>query len=684
MDPITYTLFRGASNAGPIYVDDVFNVYAGEVSGSGATVEVSNGINLLDYGGMVLVKPDVDSALNSGPRLYSTEASGEYFLTSGFITGITDTDFTFTRSGFSGYLTSATDQNHVIYSFRRAPKFLDIVTYTGNGTSQSINHNLECDPGFIIVKRTDASGSWVCWHKDMMVGLPTGYILLNETGLTSGNSTYTGFPWNGTTPDSTSFSVGTSGAGAVPSGLYTNISGATYVAYIFADGSANGFGEDGSEDIIKCGTYTSPTDGTFGSYINVDLGWEPELLLAKKAYGQSSSGNDWKLISLTHAFNQSVYSSTRGVEINAVTTVGMAPTIPLSSGFQASGTSLSNTIAGLSGSTWIYMAIRKSMKPINDPTKLFTTFLISNDPSTDLIVDYGIKADTIAVTQRTGTGTFFYPRFLGGGVSLTPIKPLQTGYSSGRVVTASSVNAYSFSTGVRTLGDNQNRFIDFHDFVHYVFTASAGFFDQGLFNKYPSGIQQVKHNLRATPELLIVSSYGEATQSTYKIYTPFNGTDEYLDFSSASGLTYSSGIWNGTTPDQNYFSIDTVQIATGNTPTNTDVIFFMAFASLDNVSKINTYTGTELTQNIDCGFTNGARFIMIKRIDPSTSGDWYVWDTGRGIVPGNEAYTNWNLNGPEITTSDFIDPYSPGFTVTDTASGTVNISGAVYLYFAIA
>jgi hypothetical protein len=516
----------------------------------------------------------------------------------------------------------------------------------------------------------------------MMAGLPTGYILLSVTGLTSGSPNYTGFPWNGTSPTSTSFSVGTSGAGALPSGLYTNISGATYVAYIFADGSANGFGEDGSESIIKCGSYTSPTDTGIPNYINVDLGWEPELLLYKKAYGGTTTGGDWNLLSLANKFNSPI-TNTQAIELNGLQTASKQIS-HLSSGFHGTGIVTQSTAgAGASGTTWIYMAVRKSMRPPTDPAKVFTTFLINDDASNDLIVNYGNRADLIAVTQRTGTGTFFYPRFL-GAANNTPLKPLQTGYTSGSVITVSSVSSYSFSTGVRTLGDANNRFIDFYDYVHYVFTCAAGFFDQGVFPKAPSGIRQIKHNLQATPELLIVSSYGESSQSTYKIYTPFNGTDEYLDFSSASGLTYLSGIWNGTTPTKNNFSINTAGVASGNTAWSTDICFFLAFASLQNISKISTYTGTALTQNIDCGFTNGARFILIKRIEASTSGDWYVWDAGRGIVGGNDPYTRWNINGAEVSTSDFIDPYSPGFTVTDTASGTVNISGAVYLYFAVA
>jgi hypothetical protein len=54
------------------------------------------------------------------------------------------------------------------------------------------------------------------------------------------------------------------------------------------------------------------------------------------------------------------------------------------------------------------------------------------------------------------------------------------------------------------------------------------------------------------------------------------------------------------------------------------------FATLAGVSKVGSYTGTGTTLSIDCGFTAGARFVLIKRTD--STGDWYVWDTARGII----------------------------------------------------
>jgi hypothetical protein len=78
------------------------------------------------------------------------------------------------------------------------------------------------------------------------------------------------------------------------------------------------------------------------------------------------------------------------------------------------------------------------------------------------------------------------------------------------------------------------------------------------------------------------------------------------------------------------------------------------FATCPGVSKVGSYTGTGTTLNIDCGFAAGARFVLIKRTD--STGDWYVWDTARGIVSGNDPYLLLNSTAAEVTSTDYIDP----------------------------
>ena len=86
--------------------------------------------------------------------------------------------------------------------------------------------------------------------------------------------------------------------------------------------------------------------------------------------------------------------------------------------------------------------------------------------------------------------------------------------------------------------------------------------------------------------------------------------------------------------------------------------------------------------NVDCGFSAGARFVIIKRTDGS--GDWYVYDSVRGIVAGDDPFLALNTNTAQTTNTDYIDPLSSGFTVTSSAPSQLNASGGTYLFLAIA
>jgi len=106
------------------------------------------------------------------------------------------------------------------------------------------------------------------------------------------------------------------------------------------------------------------------------------------------------------------------------------------------------------------------------------------------------------------------------------------------------------------------------------------------------------------------------------------------------------------------------------------------FASCPGVSKVGSYTGTGSTLQVDCGFTSGARFVLIKRTD--ATGNWYVWDSARGIVPGNDPYLLLNSTAAEVTSTDWVDTLAAGFEVSNAGSNLVNVNGGTYLFLAIA
>jgi hypothetical protein len=111
------------------------------------------------------------------------------------------------------------------------------------------------------------------------------------------------------------------------------------------------------------------------------------------------------------------------------------------------------------------------------------------------------------------------------------------------------------------------------------------------------------------------------------------------------------------------------------------------FATLPGISKVGSYTGDGTSNSskvIDCGFTSGARFVIIKAATGEAN-NWFLFDTERGIVAGNDS--GLKIDRPNAANSlDYIDPHNSGFIV-GAASNTVNavnVSGVTYIFYAIA
>jgi hypothetical protein len=106
------------------------------------------------------------------------------------------------------------------------------------------------------------------------------------------------------------------------------------------------------------------------------------------------------------------------------------------------------------------------------------------------------------------------------------------------------------------------------------------------------------------------------------------------------------------------------------------------FATCAGVSKVSSYTGTGALQTINCGFTSGARFVMIKRTD--STGAWYVWDSSRGITASDDPYIRLNSTAAQVTNTNYVDTDSTGFIVTAAAPAEINASGGTFIFMAIA
>jgi hypothetical protein len=208
-------------------------------------------------------------------------------------------------------------------------------------------------------------------------------------------------------------------------------------------------------------------------------------------------------------------------------------------------------------------------------------------------------------------------------------------------------------------------------YIAEIFGRAPGFFDEVCAQGNYNGLSTpgTPHNLGVKPELVIQKSRNNATtwnvvdwnsssQRRLVLNTTAASDDISADLPQATSSVFYS-YFNSTHNCVNYL-----------------------FASCPGVSKVGSYTGTATTKQIDCGFTGGARFVLIKRTD--STGDWYIWDTARGIVSGNDSYLLLNTTAAEVTNTDYIDTYSAGFEISSTAPAAINASGGTFIFLAIA
>jgi hypothetical protein len=106
------------------------------------------------------------------------------------------------------------------------------------------------------------------------------------------------------------------------------------------------------------------------------------------------------------------------------------------------------------------------------------------------------------------------------------------------------------------------------------------------------------------------------------------------------------------------------------------------FATVAGVSKVGSYTGTGALQTVNCGFTGGTRFVLIKRTD--SAGDWWLYDSARGISSSDDPYLILNSSASETTGTNYVDTTSVGFQVTAAAPAGLNANGGTYIFLAIA
>lgn len=651
----------GAGASGPVtYIEDVFSTYL--YTGNGSTQTITNGINLSGEGGLVWGK---NRAASWDHYLADTTQGVGKFLSSNTSSATTldSTSLTaFNSNGFSignaGAFINNNGVNYASWTFRKQPKFFDVVTYTGNGSSnRDIAHSLAGNVGFLIVKRTSSTANWA-----VLARAATQFYASDPGGSSSGLN-LTGAL--GATGDfamatSTIFKVGSVWWGIGANNETLNNSGETYVAYLFAH-DAGGFGLTGTDNVISCGSYTGNglTDGPV-----INLSYEPQWVMIKRT---DSTGN-WALIDNMRGFpdtgsagnyDNGLLANTSGAE--TTTSLRVKPT---STGFSPVG---GDAGTNASGGTYIYIAIRRG--PMKVPTSGTSVFSPNTSAALSGTISTGFPVDLSINSGRVGTNDHF---------AMDRLRGDSTNYYNYLVTNTTAAEASGTGNGLGF--DNNTGFVNNWSSASYVwwnFRRAPGFFDEVCYTASLSTGTAIAHNLQAAPELVICKSRGAgALDSGWMVWSAYTSNKGgYLNTTAA----FSNGFWaSGISPTATSVYAD-YQLIGGNNSV-TEVAYL--FATCAGVSKVGSYTGNGSSQTINCSFTGGARLVLIKRTD--STGDWYVWDTARGIVAGNDPHLSLNSTAAEVTTDDSIDTDSTGFIINQLAATNINVSSATYIYLAIA
>jgi 6-phosphogluconolactonase (cycloisomerase 2 family) len=584
----------------------------------------------------ICVSPDSSDVYTAS---YTSSACTTYLLTRGIqaVSSVSTTGYTLGANTN----VNANAATYASWAFANDPGAFSIATYTGNGAAtQTVSHSLTVAPALSIIKCATSVSDWP-------VTMSTNNLLLDTNAATvvagslSGNTTIT----TGTS----SFPYGMC---IVPDGtnVYT-VNQATNTISIFSRNTATGVlsGSSTFGSTSNAQRITSSPDGKNiytvspgTSQINVfNRNTGTGVLTTGTAVSSGSTGKDI-VISPDGAF---AYVTIQGGTVLTLTR-------NTSTGALTSGSTIS------AGST---------------PTNI-----IMSADGTSVYVTNNIASGTVSIfTRNTSTGVLTSAGTISTGTSSSPF---------GLCISPDGSNVYVANNGNNTLSiftrnTSTGALTSAGTIATQVAPAGVAISPDGL-NVYAtnntSGTVSIFTRNTSTGALS-----GSTTKSAgtipYAIVISADGSDVYV--SNASASTVSTFVRSTSAVP---FSTSTTFTVAGAYNVSGQTYIAYLFATLASTSSVGSYTGDGTSsQIINCGFSSGSRFIMVKRTD--VAGDWFVWDSTRGInASGNSPHLSWNTTAAEVTTDASVAPSNSGFIVKQVSATNINVNGGTYIYIAFA
>lgn len=328
----------------PVYVDDVFKTKL--YTGNSSSQSINNGIDLDGKGGLVWLKNRSTSTQYTqssyhhwydtnrlvGRRISSNNNDYQWNDSGSGITSFNSNGFSFSNNFFS----NQSGVNYVSWTFRKQKGFFDIVTYTGDGSSnQTFNHSLDSVPGMVIIKNLSRASDWYVWVPDSIRTLE-GQLNTNDDF---------GYQVIGTVTSTTVQTLNTNQ-------IATNRNGDNYVCYLFGSDDAR-FGANRDESIIKVGSYV----GTNSAQV-INTGFPVGWVMTKCT---TDANSNWCIADPTRGWttggSQVLSPNLDNAEITSQGLLSPA-VLGQTNGF---GVQLSDITHNRSGKTYMYVAIREGV-----------------------------------------------------------------------------------------------------------------------------------------------------------------------------------------------------------------------------------------------------------------------------------------------------------------------------------
>jgi hypothetical protein len=428
----------------------------------------------------------------------------------------------------------------------------------------------------------------------------------------------------------------------------------------FDDPAGFVFGESGSENVIKTGSYV----GSGSAGLEVNLGFEPQWVMWKRTSGTSN----WYMVDSMRGIVTGGDDPYLAANENSGEGGGYNPIEVTPTGFKLTTT---GSWVNNSGEDYIFMAIRRPDGYVGKPVELGTDVfgLTTGAGSTSrpsFVPNFPVAFNIFRKPGENGQNWQTSARLIGPRVLYTNTSDAEGAHGD-----------YVWDSNVGVFKDAGS------DYQAWSWKRHAGF-DVVCFKGNETAGHQISHSMNAAPEMMWLKprAAGDGWNVYHKGLNGGTNPQNYAIMLNTDAAERDiNTTWNDTAPTATHFTLGN----SADTNRSNSPMLALLFSSVDGISKCGFYDGSSSDQAISLGFQ--PRFLIIKIVSGGAT-DWMVYDTTRGwptwagskAASGLHKQIQLNTNGGQYN-AEQVWPTSTGFHLLGGENSTNNASRK-YIYYA--